>query len=248
MPFLKNYPEQATQPLTYHDWTYPTSAWWHSMGAGEQAAWAIVWATAVCGLLAAIGSFLAAWAAKAAAKTALDIAKEDRRDRLIMKQADDVATNWRAALSFEAPMQRLVRLVKLAIECIEAAENIPVDADGQRFAMFGTTNFAYMTDALGYEDIARIGNMANLAGNVSGDFGTVILQALSWSREAAALLEHVVNSHTTHNSNGVAHTRYFVDYWYVADALSACRSLERHAEVALREIDAAISAQHAAIP
>lgn len=234
---LAPYRPFATHPTYFHDWSWPDGTfWWHSLSASEQAAWAIVWATAECGLLAAIGSFMAAWAAKSAASTAIDLSQKDRDERKIAKNAEDSEANWRAALSLDASVKRLLELVKLAISALEAAESIPADSHGNRRVQFGTPNFDYMADSLAHADIARIGNLAHLASGVSGEFGTVILQCLTWSRESAALLEHVIDVRTR-NIQGNAYTYYFVDYWYVHDALLACRKLLRHAENAATLIE-----------
>lgn len=224
-------PPPATIPTHFHDWTLPGYFWWHSLSTSEQAAWAIVWATAVCGLLAAIGSFMAAWAAKSAASTAIEISQKDRAERQAVKEVEDSTANWRAALSLEPSIERLLELVNLAISALEEADRIPPDANGRRVAEFGSTEFNYMVDALAHEDIARIGNLAHVASGVSGRFGTVILQCLAWSREAAPLLEHVVTSQDLRFHSQV-YTSYYIDFWYMDDALKACRTLRSHAESA----------------
>ncbi|GAB2791498.1 hypothetical protein [Dyella kyungheensis] len=196
-----------------------------TLSATEQAAWGIVVATVVVGLLAAIATAAAAWQAKKAAKMALDIATADRKDRKQEALASEAAANLRAALALQAPIGELRKLADIAVKALCAAQAIVNKHTEYAIIYFDSAAFPYTIYALNHRDMDRIGNLDRLAINVTGDFGAAVIRALAWSKEASAVVQKVINLSDSNSLHMVA------THW-VQDALKACRLLLHYSDEA----------------
>lgn len=163
-------------------YSVPTIHWWLGLSTGEQAAWAAVWVAAIVGLLAAFGSVAAAWASFGAARRALDIAEGDRQERTRERNQDAADANFRATLLLQPAIANLVACCELAID------KIKIYREQGRDQWMGMEGFDSV-ETLSEQEIRRIGNMHDLARNVSGELGENALRTMAYARETASVIQ-----------------------------------------------------------
>lgn len=227
------YPDLAEFPKKFYEWRMPDSYWWHSLSPAEQAAWAVVWATAIAGTLAAIGSFRAAWAAEAAARKALEIAAADREERRESKLATDLAANWRVALRLQLPFDNLLTVARKCAEVLQAGKTYYTT--GRHGTCILGHNFGFTKADVGSRELARIGALDQHAGDVTGELGEKVLLALSYSRETAALTDRLITELTAPISVGMS-SLDVLENDGLDHALTVCQQLIAYTESAVELI------------